>query len=158
MSADCRQDLFRALDLVALVCLENGRFALQGDPPSWFQKLCPDIRPGSLPEPPEEHFPFLLNFLVDAREFWASGNEGRIRSGAWIQVTPDGEEMALEASAVLLKGTCILLIESCQYAYSEKQALVQTGRLMALDLHHYRRHEQFGSGACDPFGLAILVP
>jgi PAS domain S-box-containing protein len=143
MSADCRQDLFRALDLVALVCLENGRFALQGDPPSWFQKLCPDIRPGSLPEPPEEHFPFLLNFLVDAREFWASGNEGRIRSGAWIQVTPDGEEMALEASAVLLKGARILLIESCQYAYSEKQALVQTGRLMALDLHHYRRHEQF---------------
>ncbi len=143
MSTDCRQELFKALDLVALVCREDARFTLQGDPPAWFKKLCPDIHPGSLPEPPEERFPFLSNFLVDAREFWHQGKDGRIRSGAWIQVTPDGDEMALEASAVLLKGSRFLLIESCQYAYSEKQALIQTGRMMALDLHDYRRHEQF---------------
>jgi PAS domain S-box-containing protein len=143
MMVDCNQDLIKALEMVALVQREGGRFVLSGDMPPWFQKLCPDLRPGSPPDSPEDRFPFLANFLVDAREFWGGGKNGRIRSGVWIQATPDGDEMALEASAVLLGDSKILLVESCEYHYSEKQSLIQTGRLLALDLHEHQRKEKF---------------
>ena len=143
MSIDCKNDLLRALEMVALVYQEDGRFTLSGDVPRWFRKICPDVRPGDLPAPPEDHLPFLANFMVDAREFWDLGKDGRIRSGVWIQVAPDCDEMALEASAVLLNDSKILLVESCQYDYSEKQSLIQTGRLMALDLHQHQRQERF---------------
>lgn len=143
MSVDCKQDIFKALEMVALVHQEDGRFTLSGDVPRWFQKIYPDIRSGSLPDPPEEGCPFLANFLVDAREFWDLGKDGRIRSGVWIQTAPDGDDMALEASAVLLNDSKLLLIESCQYDFSEKQSLIQTGRLLALDLHQHQRQEIF---------------
>lgn len=140
---DCNQDLIKALGMVALVQREDGRFVLSGDIPRWFRKLCPDLQPGSLLAPPEDQFPFLVNFLVDAREFWGSGKNGRIRSGIWTRATPDGDEMALEASAVLLNDSKILFIESCEYHFSEKQSLVQTGRLLALDVHEHQRKERF---------------
>jgi PAS domain S-box-containing protein len=143
MFVDCNQDLIQALEMVALVQREDGRFVLSGSMPRWFRTLCPDIQPGSLPAPPEDRFPFLANFLVDAREFWGSGKNGRIRSGVWIQVAADGHEMALEASAVLLNDSKILLIESCEYRYSEKQSLIQTGRMLALGLHEHQRKERF---------------
>ncbi|BBO71274.1 hypothetical protein DSCA_52040 [Desulfosarcina alkanivorans] len=143
MAVDCSPDLFEALEMVALVHRQDGRFVLSGGIPRWFRKLCPDILTGSLPSPPEKQFPFLANFLVDAREFWESGRSGRIRSGVWIQAAPDGDEMALEASAMRLKASNILLIESCEYQYSEKQSLIQTGRLLALDLHQHQRKERF---------------
>lgn len=143
MSIDCKKDFFEALEMVALVHQEDGRFSLSGDLPRWFRKLCPDVRPGSLQAPPEEQFPFLTNFLVDAREFWGLGKAGRIRSGVWIKTAPDGDDMALEASAVLLNDSKILFIESCQYDYSEKQSLIQTGRLLALDLDQHHRQARF---------------
>lgn len=75
MTVDCSQDLFEALEMVALVHREDGRFVLSGGMPRWFRKLWPDILPGSLLAPPEKQFPFLGNFLVDAREFWESGKK-----------------------------------------------------------------------------------
>ncbi|WP_372682133.1 ATP-binding protein [Desulfosarcina sp.] len=143
MSIDCQQDLFKALDMVVLVYLDDDRCTLLGDVPGWFCKLCPDVLPGSLPASPEERFPFLMNFLVDAREFWDLGKGGRIRSGVCVQTAPDGDDMAFEASAVLLNDLKVLLIESCEYDYSEKQSLIQTGRQLALDLHRHQRQERF---------------
>ena len=143
MRIDCKEDLFKALKMVALVLQDDDRFTLLGDRPRWFRKFCPDIRSGYLSVPPEDRFPFLANFLVDAREFWRIDKVGRIRSGIWIQAVPDGDDMAFEASAVRLNDSKILLIESCEYAYSEKQSLIQTGRLLALDLHQHHRQERF---------------
>ena len=143
MSIDCRQDLFKALDMVVLVYRDDDRCTLLGDVPGWFRKLCPDVLPGSLPDSPEERFPFLMNFLVDARDFWGLGKDGRIRSGVCVQMAPDGDDMAFEASALLLNELKVLLIESCEYDYSEKQSLIQTGRQLALDLHRHQRQERF---------------
>ena len=143
MSIDCRQDLFKALEMVVLVYRDDDRCNLWGDLPGWFRKLCPDILPGSLPAAPEERFPFLMNFMVDARDFWDLGKGGRIRSGVCVQTAPDGDDMAFEASAMLLNDQKILLIESCEYDYSEKQTLIQTGRQLALDLHRHQRQERF---------------
>ena len=80
MSIDCRQDLFKALEMVVLVYRDDDRCNLWGDLPGWFRKLCPDVLPGSLPAAPEERFPFLIDFLVDARDFWdlcKGGESGR---------------------------------------------------------------------------------
>ena len=143
MHSDYQQECFEALEIVALLHQGEDRFVLSGKVPVWFKRLCPDLKPGTLKAPPGERFPFLVNFMEDAYEFWLSREAGRIRSGIWIETTPDGEELALEASALRMEASEILIIESCQYAYSEKQSLIQTGRQMALDFHQHQRRDQF---------------
>ena len=71
MSIDCKKDLLKALGMVFFIHHDDRRCTLLGDVPRWFRKLCPDVRPGDLPASPEERFPFLMNFMVDAREFWS---------------------------------------------------------------------------------------
>ena len=143
MSNDYQKECFDALEIVALIHRGEGRFAMPGSAPAWFNKLCPDLQPGELTMPPGERFPFLINFIVDALAFWKAGEAGRIRSGLWIETAPDGDELALEASALRMAEVEILIIESCQYAHSEKQSLIQTGRQLALDIHQHQRRDKF---------------
>jgi PAS domain S-box-containing protein len=141
MTIECNRDIYNALNVLALSYRQGDRFTVLGDPPLWFHKLCPDSDIGDLGDPPEERFPFLSNFLIDARDFWSRGKNGRIRSGIWIQTAPDGDDLAFEASAIRLGDSNILIVESCEYEYSEKQSLIQTGRMLALDLDDAQRRE-----------------
>ena len=132
----------KVLGFAVMIFEEENCFRLLGDAPSWFGKLCKHGLSNCLPDPPEEHFPFLANFMVDAKQFWDTQGNGRLRSGMWIQPLPDGTQIALEASAVLLGREKLLLLESCDVAHAEKQALIQTGRELGLNLDQHRRQQR----------------
>lgn len=142
MKIDKQTSLLKVLGVAALICEQEDRFRLIGDAPSWFGKLCKHGTSGCLPAPPEEHFPFLANFMVDAKAFWDKQCQGRLRSGMWLHPLADGTQIALEASAVLLDQEKLLLIESCDVEHAEKQSLIQTGRELGLDLDRHRRQQR----------------
>ncbi|WP_419657045.1 two component system sensor histidine kinase [Desulfosarcina variabilis str. Montpellier] len=142
MKIDGQANLLKVLGFAVVIREAENCFRLIGDAPSWFGKLCKHGASGCLPDPPEEHFPFLANFMVDAKAFWDTQNKGRLRSGMWIQCMPDGTQIALEASAVQLGREKLLLIESCDVAHTEKQALIQTGRELELNLDQSRRQQR----------------
>lgn len=72
--------------------------------------------------------PFLENFLFDAEQFWMSATGGRLSSGPWIETSGDQEDIALEASALLVDGDMILLLEDLGSKYLDNVALLQKGR------------------------------
>lgn len=55
-------------------------------------------------------FPFLDWFLGEAEAFWACRDQGRLRSGVWIQDDLHGAKLALEAEAVAAGGQRFLLL------------------------------------------------
>ncbi len=77
--------------------------------------------------------PFLENFLAEAEEFWNSRLEGRAESGTWIENSQEGNEYALEASAVWLGGRKILLLQNPQGRYDERVRVLQTARDSLLE-------------------------
>ena len=128
-------DPFSALDMVVMERLDDGSFRLVGGVPDWFKRFYPGAVPGEKGLRPGNNFLFLKNFLFDAEEFWAAKRTGRLKSGAWLEVDPLGNENALEATAVCSEKAKILLVELGQYSYREKQSIIQKGRELRLDYH-----------------------
>ncbi len=80
-----------------------------------------------------DSMPFLENFIVDAEDFWKSPSEGRTESGAWIEKTSGGKDVALEASALKLAGRRVLLIQNPQQRFNERVQVLQTARESLLE-------------------------
>ncbi len=135
-------DLLSSLDMTVMKRLDEGSFRLMGTIPDWFKRLYPEAVPGKKGFRPEKGLPFLENFLVDAEHFWTDETSGRLNSGPWIETDPSGNDYALEATAVSMGKTKILLIELGPYSYGEKQFLIQKGRELGLDYRHLQRLEE----------------
>ena len=113
-------DLLSSLDMTVMKRLDEGSFRLTGK--KGFR--------------PEKGLPFLENFLVDAEHFWTDETSGRLNSGPWIETDPSGNDYALEATAVSMGKTKILLIELGPYSSVEKQFLIQKVGELGLDYRH----------------------
>jgi signal transduction histidine kinase len=121
--------------------VEEGAFSRLNAPAEWLVALCPDAgEPG--PVRLGDSFPFLDAFLYDAEEFWASHESGSLRSGPWIEVGPDGRERYLEASAVAVGATKLLVVEPPKVPYEENVAVIQTGRETSLERDRLVRDTQ----------------
>ncbi len=120
--------LFSVLNLAVLERASEGCFRLAASPPEWFHRFFPGASAEGERLTPGETFLFLENFLFDAEAFWAEHTEGRLKSGSWIEVGEDGEEFALEASAISLGPRKILLLEFLGTAYEERVAVLQSAR------------------------------
>ena len=104
--------LFPLLDLVVLEQAGQDSFRLVGSMPEWFISLYPEAGSKTDDLRPQDGFPFLGNFLIDAAEIWSAENYGKLRSGLWIETDDSGAEWALEAIAVSLAGKNLLLPEA----------------------------------------------
>ncbi len=84
----------------------------------------------------EQVFPFIENFLFDAKKIWEAPKEGRLYSGLWTESVVDklGEEVEfyLEAIAVNVTGTPILLFVNETSNYDVRHKVFQTARDIAL--------------------------
>ncbi len=121
-------DLFARLNIVVLKQAENDSFTLIGQVPGWFHLFCKGARTSPEGLAPQHRMPFLENFLIDAEEFWARPHGGRLTSGPWIETDDEGNEYALEASAVNLGEDRIVVIELLGTAYQNAQSLLQKAR------------------------------
>jgi signal transduction histidine kinase/DNA-binding response OmpR family regulator len=133
-------NILSALDMVALERLGEGCFRLVGQPPEWCSKYChsdhgSEVRPG-------EQFEFLNHFLTDAEAFWSANKSGRLKSGAWVETVPRGEELHLEASAVSLGDSKLLVIELLKFGFEEVRSLAQKARERRLAYDQLARAEE----------------
>jgi len=115
------------LNIMALEWNDDGTFHLLTPLPPELHPLIPKAESDSGILHLEQRFPFLENFLVDAKETW-SCSAGRIKSGPWIETDSAGKEYALEATAACWQSRKILLIALLGDTYREHHSLLQRGR------------------------------
>ena len=122
-------ELFAALDTVAMERLDDSSFRIIGSIPNWFKQFYPDADTKRNPFVLGDKFPVLENFLIDAEGFWLENETGRLKSGIWSENEPSGDELYLEASAVCLQNQKILLIIA---NFKDEQILIQRARENSL--------------------------
>jgi signal transduction histidine kinase len=143
MSNSITADLFAALDILILERLEPGSFTILGTIPTWVRLFCRRrVESGTVLLIPEEEFPFLENFLIDAEEFWQSGRATKLDSGIWVEYDIRGREKNFEASAICLGDKKILLIELQDGNYQEKLSIIQKARENQLSYEQLVKENQ----------------
>lgn len=122
-------DYFEPLQIMAFRLLNDGAFELIKPVSKCFSQVYPEAfkNPGSLL--PQDKFPFIDNFLIDAKQLWDLGIDNqRIYSGPWIETLPDGSETALDATAINWKGDKLLFIGKKDISYQQDRDFLQIGR------------------------------
>jgi signal transduction histidine kinase len=125
-------ELLEAAGYVAFEYQLSGALLLLNRAPRWMQPL---IESGQLKP---EASPFLENFLIDARVFWAEEKVGRLRSGVWLEPSEKGEQ-ALEATAVQSGERAFLLLEILGGKFFEQQKILQAARESHLESQNLRQ-------------------
>ncbi len=121
-------DFFKTLNMLALRKLDDDRFQLLRPISENFRTIYPESFEQHEYLTPQGRFPFLENFLIDAHQLWDSGQPGRIYSGPWIELTSEGEEVALEATAVEAEGHHLLFMQILDEHYEQHHEFLQIGR------------------------------
>ncbi|MEE9345511.1 MAG: GGDEF domain-containing protein [Methylococcales bacterium] len=71
---------------------------------------------------------FLENFLVDAQQFWLNNTKGTLRSGIWLQTDTQGITHPFEATASIIMGNPVLLVQHITERYLEMTRILQSAR------------------------------
>jgi signal transduction histidine kinase/CheY-like chemotaxis protein len=117
-------------------------FAPLSPAPAWLMELW-EIPPGDQAEIPlAEKSPFLENFLQDADTFWASNSGGLCQSETWIEKSPSGKEIPIQAVALWLDGKRYLALQSPEPQFRERAQLLQTARNSLLSHEKLQREIQ----------------
>ncbi len=117
-----------SLDMVVLQRMSGSSFKILCSLPAWFSRVYTQVNPKNESLKLEGLAPFLDAFLLIAEPFWRDTDHGRLKSGSWNELEPFGEEHRLEALAISLGDTKILLIESFGLEFDEQKSLLQTAR------------------------------
>ncbi len=143
MTNSITADIFAALDILVLERLDIGLFKVAGTVPNWLNRFCErTINTGKKIFIPQEEFPFLENFLIDAEDFWLANRHQPLKSGFWIQQDLLGTESYLEASALVVNQRKILLIALLEETYREKQSFIQKARENQLNYQQFIKENQ----------------
>jgi len=86
--------------------------------------------------------PFLESFLYEANAFWNSTGKGLCQSDTWIEKSPSGKEIPLQALALILDGKPILALHSPEPQFRERLQLLQTARNSLLEHEKLQREIQ----------------
>ncbi|MBD2439949.1 sensor histidine kinase KdpD [Nostoc sp. FACHB-110] len=128
------EDLIESLNILVLERIDIGLFQITGKVPDWLRRFCSQkCMSGMNMLIPQEEFAFLENFLFDAEEFWQSKSKSKLESGLWIEKDLTGQEQQLQAYALCINDSKILLIELAKDKFKDKHSLIQTGREQQLN-------------------------
>ncbi|KOP24156.1 ATPase [Hapalosiphon sp. MRB220] len=143
MNDSITADVFAALDTLVLQRLNFGRFRITGTPPDWLQRFCfEQVKSGMQILIPQQEFPFLENFLIDAEQLWNKNDKYQLKSGIWHQLDLSGKEYHFEAIAICVKNNKILLIKLLEEEYEEKRNLIQKARENQLNYQYIMKENQ----------------
>src|SRR5271155_1393709 len=118
----------------------QGMFALLSPAPAWLMELweIPQGDPAEIPV--AEKSAFLENFLLEADTFWDSNGGGLCQSETWIEKSPSGKEIPVQAVALRLDGKRYLALQSPEPQFRERTQLLQTARNSLLS--HEKLHRE----------------
>ncbi|MBU2645240.1 HAMP domain-containing histidine kinase [bacterium] len=134
--------ILSSFDYAVFRYIGPNKFALLNSPPEWvtrflamlgFKKDAIDLA---------SHFAYLESFLVEAMEFWQSDQEGKLKSSLWTETDTWGKDYYLEAYALKLDQTRLIVIEPKDIDVSEKQAIIQKAREKSLDYERVVKEEE----------------
>ena len=130
------------LGFVLLEHRGDGLFTLLSPPPPWLSDLWQFPQESASDIPLAEKSPFLENFLLQADTFWNSNRQGVCQSETWIENSPSGKEIPLEAIALHLDGKHFLALHSPESQFQERTQLLQTARNSLLEHEKLQREIQ----------------
>jgi signal transduction histidine kinase len=119
----------------SILILERGAgddFRPLGKPPGWCSGFLPPDAAAAASLAPETIFSFLECFLPEAGQFWAGKAGGELRSGIWMETSPDGTPLHLVAAACVISGKKLLLIRRLEQEFDQLQRVYQKGRELLL--------------------------
>ncbi len=134
--------LLSALDKLVLERLRDGTFVVRGEPPPWFLRLgiAPPWR--DTPLRIDRALPFLEVFLPEAERAWSTDasrsarpdgcTQGSVRSDGWTQMTEDDEALHLEATALCVGSSRLLVITRNDALFHERRRVLQRARELRL--------------------------
>jgi len=132
----------RELGYVLLEHRGRGMFAPLSPAPAWLAELW-EIAPGDQAESSvAEKSAFLENFLHEADTFWNSNGAGLCQSETWIEKSPSGKEIPVQAVALRLDGKRYLALQSPEPQFRERTQLLQTARNSLLSHEKLQREIQ----------------
>lgn len=134
----------------------NEQFVRTGPLPRWYRTLHPDAEAQTGPIDLGDHFLFLSNFLSEASPFWAGTVDIEqyptnalgvpyLRSQAWSEEGPRGEEYLLEATALRIPPTetadmqALMLVQPASISHIEHRRVLQEGRSLNLSFQQARQ-------------------
>ncbi|MBE9052924.1 HAMP domain-containing histidine kinase [Nostocales cyanobacterium LEGE 11386] len=143
MSNSITNELFAALNILVLERIDIGLFKIVGNCPNWLRQFCSqNFISGIDILIPQEKFPFLANFLIDAEFVWQKNSAGKLSSGIWSEINLAGREYQFEAYAICLNSRKFLLIELLNENFKDKQYLIQKARENNLNYQHFLKENQ----------------
>ncbi len=146
MTDNVTSGLMAALDIAAFREIRDGTFESLDVVPGWYLDFSPRVPEGGVHRLGEV-FPFVENFLSDARKFWAKGLPGHLKSGNWSQNNDRGEEQHFEAIAVCHHDRNVLLVERLGEEFDASRRMLQRVREQTLQMNQLARIEgAFRSG------------
>ncbi|WP_437964848.1 HAMP domain-containing sensor histidine kinase [Sorangium sp. So ce260] len=121
-----------ALDTLVLERREDGSFVVCGEPPPWFLRI--GIAPPSRGTPLriDHALPFLEVFLPEAERAWSTEGSRSVRSDGWTQMTEDDEALHLEATALCVGPSRLLVITRNDALFHERRRVLQRARELRL--------------------------
>ncbi len=126
---NCQFEFFEALNMMALRLNDNGSFSLLKPVAEKFSLIYPQAYENPDELYPQQQFPFIENFLIDAEMLWKDDvDHQRINSGPWVETLPNGEEVALEAIAINWSSKKLLFIQIMDASYQQNHDFLQIGR------------------------------
>jgi signal transduction histidine kinase/CheY-like chemotaxis protein len=133
-------EFLRELGFVLLEHKGHGLFSPLSLAPAWLTELW-DVQYNSEIAIAEKS-PFLENFLFEAEAFWDSNQKGFCQSETWVEKSPAGREIPLEAIALQWEGKRYLALHSAEPQFHERVQLLQTARNSLLDHERLQREIQ----------------
>ena len=122
-------EYIRSFNLMALITNDDGSFDLLEPVSDRFREIYAESFETRRSLFPQNKFPFVENFLIDAQEIWHDRTiTRRMRSGPWVEVSTTGEEVVLEAIALNWNKESLLFIEIMDENYELNQNFLQIGR------------------------------
>ena len=110
--------------------------------PAWFSEIWAGFGNASLPIPLSQLSPFLENFLMDAETYWESPVTTGCQSETWLEKSPLGREIPLQARALLLSEKRILALFCPDSQFREQIKILQAARNALLDHERLAREIQ----------------
>lgn len=130
------ENLFASIGYCVLIRSSNGRFSCLGTTPPWFEKAF-GLEGGE--RSLRERSAFLASFLEEASQVWEFDNASPLHSGPWSEEGADGNVYTLQAIALRVDETDVLLIGPPTLAYDEMLRILQAARRETLRMDQERK-------------------
>ncbi|TKC97210.1 sensor histidine kinase [Polyangium fumosum] len=132
METSIASSILASLGKVVLERQPDGTFLQRGDAPAWFAHRMRGVLHADTPIRVESLFPFLEVFLPEAEAVWQGEGATRIDSDVWCETAEGGEELPLEATALLVGPARLLVITRCDELFHERRLVLQRARELRI--------------------------